>query len=108
MRHPADVSDERLLLRSYEWPLVMFGLALGVVWTLVAVLWALTSDELLSPSSALDWIRAILLLPALVSVAVGEALFRLGFGFEELGVIAGLAVAISLCSLGLVALARRA
>jgi len=86
----------------------MFGLALGVVWTLVAVLCALTSDELLSPSSALDWIRAILLLPALVSVSVGEALFRLGFGFEGLGVIAGLAVAISLCRLGLVVVARRA
>jgi uncharacterized membrane protein len=73
--------------------LVTFGFALGIVWTSVAVVWVSYANENLAPHSVMEWIRAILLLPAIVFALVGEEMYRLGTQLEGLGVVAGVLVA---------------
>jgi hypothetical protein len=77
------------------------------MWTMGSLAWVFTSDYLFAIDSAIDWFLVALVLPALVSVTVGEALYRSGFGFEELGIAAGAMLASLLWIAGLLILARR-
>jgi hypothetical protein len=100
------MKDKRLSLGTPYGSLVTFGLALGIVWTSLAVVWVSYSNENLAPHSVIEWIRAIVLLPAIVTALVGEGLYRLGTQLEALGVLAGLFVA-SLIWIGILLLLFR-
>ena len=101
------MGDGARLLRSEEWPLVFFGFGVGTIWTFASLVWVFTSDGLFAADSLVEWLRVIVVLPAFVSVIVGETLYRLGIGFEEMGVIAGLGLASLVWVVGLIAVSRR-
>ncbi len=101
------VAVRRFGIASEEWPVVIFGVCLGVVWTLGSLTWVFMSNESFAVHAPVDWLRAALVLPALVSMTAGGALYRSGFGFEELGVALGGLMAATFCVAGLLVLARR-
>jgi hypothetical protein len=105
MRH--HVAMRPFMIASEEWPIVIFGTCLGVTWTMGSLAWVFMSNELFAAHTPLDWLRAALVLPALVSVTAGEALYRSGLGFEQLGIVLGAFLAALLCIAGLLVLARR-
>ena len=102
------MKDKGLSLGTPYGSLITFGCAFGILWTSLAIVWVSYANENLAPRSLVEWIRAILLLPAIVAALVGEDLYRLGTHLEGLGVVAGTLVA-SLIGTGvLLLLSRRA
>lgn len=97
----------RIGIASGEWPVVIYGACLGITWTMGSLAWVFMSDTFYSLNTALGWLQGVPLLPAFVSVTIGEALYRSGFGFEWLGIAFGALVAAFLCIAGLLVLARR-
>ena len=86
---------------------MIFGACLGITWTMGSLAWVFRSPDWFAVHTALDWLRVALVLPAFVSVTAGEALYRSGVGFEELGIAFGALLAALLCIVGLLMLARR-
>lgn len=87
---------------------MIFAACLGIVWTMGSLAWFFMAPEVFAGRNALDWARVALVLPAFVSVAVGETLYRSGVRHEELGIAFGALLAMLMWIVGLLALARRA
>lgn len=106
MLHHLRMGDGARLVRSEEWPLVFFGFGMGMIWTIASLIWVINSEGLFA-AGPLGWLRVIVVLPAFVSVIVGETLYRLRIGSAEMAVLAGLGVASLVWIVGLVAVSRR-
>lgn len=86
---------------------MIFGACVGLIWTMGSLAWVFMSPDWFVVHTALDWLRVALVLPAFVSLTVGEAFYRSGLGFEELGIAFGALLTALLCIVGLLTLDRR-
>jgi hypothetical protein len=63
-----------------------------MVWTAASLYWLMTAEQRIEPHTLLEWLRVVLLLPGVISVFVGQALYVWHGAPEEAGIVIGVAV----------------
>ena len=93
-------------MRRDEWPILVVGGALAVMWTGASTFWLLTAQQRIELKSPLEVLRIVALLPGVISIAVGQSFYESGIP-EELGLVVGCAVALAVTCGAALTIARR-
>lgn len=98
---------EAALVRRHEWPLVVFGLWCGVMWTGASTYWLIMANQPISVSSPSDLLYVLALGPGIAMAWIGEQANRSAAPIFELAVLAEvLAIGFAIAALTIYLLRR--